>query len=315
MFSHFGDFAAQQLSTLQDQHSVIFHRLPHLLRSPAGQHVRLVVLDSITALFRAGDSLQFDDSDAAAAAAATAGTFSSSAAAAASLSATTFPAAVVTSGRYLSQRAIEFFKLSAHLRRLSAEHNMPIVIVNQVTDLFEPDARGESSKSACSNSSSSVAEFTRHQARRSSSTLKLPALGLAWANCVNARIFLTRGSVSRPVPAPVPAPASTAQHVCAHSQHPPLEQQAQKAQPQHCDQFELDAETEAAMLLLADAADADGIGGGSCSDSAGSAEEAPATIGATEPLREMHVIFSPLAPMRATRFTIALDGVRGIPLD
>jgi hypothetical protein len=280
--------------------------------------VRLIVLDSITALFRAGDSLQFDDSDAAVAAAAAAAATTgkpSSSAATASLSSSTLPA-VTTSGRYLSQRAIEFFKLSAHLRRLSAEHNMPIVIVNQVTDLFEPDARGDSSKNACSggSSSSSVAEFMRHQARRSSNTLKLPALGLSWANCVNARIFLTRGSVSRPVPAH--ASSTTAQHAGAQNQLQLLQKQhpqLQQAQPPHCDPFELDAETEAAMHLLADAADANGSSGGvgGCSF----AEEAPAAIGATEPRREMHVIFSPLAPMRAMRFTVTHDGVRGIPSD
>lgn len=268
--------------------------------------MRLIVLDSITALFRAGDSLQFDDSDAAVAAAvatASATCKPSSSAAIAALSSSTSPA-VITSGRYLSQRAIEFFKLSAHLRRLSAEHNMPIVIVNQVTDLFEPD----SSKNACnSSSSSSVAEFMRHQARRSSNILKLPALGLSWANCVNARIFLTRGSVSRPVP----AHASSAQHARGgqNQRQQQVHQQAQPAQPQQCAPFELDAETEAAMHLLADAADAGGMGGSSI------AEEAPAAIGATEPLREMHVIFSPLAPMRATRFIVTHDGVRGIPLD
>lgn len=121
-------------------------------------------------------------------------------------------------------------------------------IVNQVSDLFESDApaAAASAASACA----SLAEFTRHQARLSSGTLKLPALGLAWANCVNARIFLTRSSESFLVSSTSArvhtAPALVtggAHHTSNGDGHAPP------------NPYELDAETEAAMLLLADSID------------------------------------------------------------
>lgn len=89
----------EQLDTLDAQRAALFVKLPHLLRTEAGAHVRLVVLDSITALFRGGDAGD---------------------------TATTSTAH--NNAHSLRARAASFFALAAHLRRLSEEHAMPIVV-------------------------------------------------------------------------------------------------------------------------------------------------------------------------------------------
>jgi hypothetical protein len=94
-----------------------------------------------------------------------------------------------------------------------------------VSDYFEPDS--------CSDIADAfnIAHFARRQARMSSFSLKQPALGLAWANCVNTRLFLTRANTcTAPVAAAVP-------------------------RPHNASAFQIDPDTEAAMSLLADCLD------------------------------------------------------------
>ena len=61
-----------------------------------------------------------------------------------------------------------FFSLSAMMRQLGADYGVPFVITNQVSGAMEP--------------SSSTLDVNGRLVR--------PALGIAWSNCVNARIVL-----------------------------------------------------------------------------------------------------------------------------
>jgi hypothetical protein len=56
----------------------------------------------------------------------------------------------------------------------------PRQVINQVSDFFVENATSDSSG------------FAASQARLSSACWKHPALGLAWAQCINTRIFFTR---------------------------------------------------------------------------------------------------------------------------
>lgn len=76
-----------QISTLEDQHDVLFERLPRLLSS--NLEIRLIVLDSITALFRSDMSVSSAD---------------------------------------VMKRAPVLFQIASHLRRLSADHNLAVVV-------------------------------------------------------------------------------------------------------------------------------------------------------------------------------------------
>ena len=117
--------AATQLTTLEEQHAALFVKLPHMLRTAVGQHVRLVVLDSITALFRGGD-----DSAAAPPPRHSVDTSTTTRAFGSSGGSTRGG----LSGTNLRARAASFFELSAHLRRLSEEHAIPIVV--HITAVF-----------------------------------------------------------------------------------------------------------------------------------------------------------------------------------
>lgn len=83
----------------------------------------------------------------------------------------------------LKRRSGLFFKISAKLKELAYRHQCVVVVTNQVVDVVE------------GNTGNTVAWSSGRQVS--------PALGLAWANCVNTRLFLTRevdgngGSVKR----------------------------------------------------------------------------------------------------------------------
>lgn len=113
---------------------VMLDRLPRLLESEKNP-VRLVVVDSIAAIFRS----EFD-------------------------------------GGELRERLGVLMAVAARLKKLSDEHGCVVVVVNQVTDLFE-----------------GAPEYARHHAFRSANRWVVPAMGVGWASCVNARICLGRG--------------------------------------------------------------------------------------------------------------------------
>ncbi|XP_012943408.1 DNA repair protein XRCC3 isoform X2 [Aplysia californica] len=121
----FGDHIfVEHVADFETLDSCVKYKLPVLLRQ---RSVRLVVIDSVTALFRC----QYDVSQ-------------------------------------TVERAKHLNGFSSLLRRLAADHNIPIVCVNQVSS--------DMSQGNCSNAVT-------------------PALGLAWANQVTCRFML-----SKPVP-------------------------------------------------------------------------------------------------------------------
>jgi len=72
----------------------------------------------------------------------------------------------------LKRRSALFFQISAKLKELAYRHQCVVVVTNQVVDVVEGDAGNTVAWSS---------------GRRVS-----PALGIAWANCVNTRLFLMR---------------------------------------------------------------------------------------------------------------------------
>ncbi|CAG9461477.1 unnamed protein product [Pedinophyceae sp. YPF-701] len=75
-------------------------------------------------------------------------------------------------------RARQMFEAAALLKRFADEFALAVVITNQVADKVEDVV--------------SVHQQGAHGALRTSGRDVMPALGLAWANCVNQRIFLAR---------------------------------------------------------------------------------------------------------------------------
>lgn len=103
--------------------------------------VRLVVIDSIAALFRSEfDNTPFD----------------------------------------LKRRSSLFFKISGKLKSLAKSFDLAIVVTNQVVDFM-----GE-------NGGLNGLRIGNLGSLYSSGRRVCPALGLAWANCVNLRLFLSR---------------------------------------------------------------------------------------------------------------------------
>ncbi|PON75934.1 DNA recombination and repair protein [Parasponia andersonii] len=103
--------------------------------------VRLIVIDSIAALFRSEfDNTPFD----------------------------------------LKRRSSLFFKISGQLKSLAKRFDLAVVVTNQVVDFM-----GE-------NEGLNGLRIGNSGALYSSGRRVCPALGLAWANCVNSRLFLSR---------------------------------------------------------------------------------------------------------------------------
>ena len=193
----------------------------------ARRRIRLVVIDSIAALFR--DATAAATTDAAAAAAGGGG------AAAAAGGAGGGGGKELFGGRgggsrggggggsqrsLYAARASALFAVASRLKRLADDHSLAVVVVNQVTDVIS-DGLGEdlggarappppphppswslSSSSSSSFSSSLAGGAGRGQQHAPTHTAGLrlvssgrevaPALGLAWASCVGIRLFLSR---------------------------------------------------------------------------------------------------------------------------
>ncbi len=76
------------------------------------------------------------------------------------------------------ERSKLLWKQANQLKLLSDTFNVPIVIVNQVSDLFSRDSNNNNF----------------HFGQASVTAKKIPALGLAWSNCINTRVLLERTS-------------------------------------------------------------------------------------------------------------------------
>eukprot|EP01084_Bolivina_argentea_P245656 411217_1 len=77
-------------------------------------------------------------------------------------------------------RAKEMNKTCQHLRKLSYQYNMIVVLINQVTDVFPNDILFNASSFGSIKSSNRKVK---------------PSLGLAWSNIINTRIMLARNTV------------------------------------------------------------------------------------------------------------------------
>eukprot|EP00897_Mesotaenium_endlicherianum_P005184 jgi/Mesen1/4694/ME000241S03735 len=75
-----------------------------------------------------------------------------------------------------------FFSISKLLKKIAAKYDIAVVVTNQVLEHMDVDKGRASSDSQIGN-----LEVFFTSGRR-----VIPALGLAWANCVTTRLFLSR---------------------------------------------------------------------------------------------------------------------------
>ncbi|KAJ0089588.1 hypothetical protein Patl1_14273 [Pistacia atlantica] len=80
----------------------------------------------------------------------------------------------------LKKRSSLFFKISGKLKAMAVGFGLAVVVTNQVVDLIEP------------NEGINGLRIGNLGCFYSSGRRVCPALGLAWANCVNSRLFLLR---------------------------------------------------------------------------------------------------------------------------
>jgi DNA-repair protein XRCC3 len=99
----------------------------------------------------------------------------------------------------LAARTELAFRLSALLRRYADEHDLAVVVVNQAVDAVEGGGGG--ARGGDGAGGPALASGGRRVA---------PALGLAWANCVNARLFLAREAAPGGAPVRFRGPPSEA---------------------------------------------------------------------------------------------------------
>lgn len=141
---------------LEAQDHILRYQLPVAI---ARHHASLVVLDSVTANFRA----ELDRAG---------------------------PPA-------LARRAAALLQLCAHLRALARRHDCAVVVANQVSDRFDRPAAPPPSSSPDAADARLTLEhqqrwFTGWGDRPRATSLKTPSLGLVWANQLDARIVLQR---------------------------------------------------------------------------------------------------------------------------
>ncbi|KZV80734.1 P-loop containing nucleoside triphosphate hydrolase protein [Exidia glandulosa HHB12029] len=93
-----------------------------------------------------------------------------------------------TSGS-LIDRSRDLAEVSALIHQLAIEHNLAVIVVNEVVNVFEPEApapvQSEPTYRAVSPWFNTAANVPGEDARE-------PALGLSWANQVNVRVFFSR---------------------------------------------------------------------------------------------------------------------------
>jgi DNA-repair protein XRCC3 len=91
----------------------------------------------------------------------------------------------------LTERSEALFRLSGILRKYADEYQIAVVVTNQAVDCISSNS---------SISTSSTQQLHQHLTAglqlHSKGRQVAPALGLAWANCVNTRVFLSRDSDS-----------------------------------------------------------------------------------------------------------------------
>ncbi|KAH8548853.1 P-loop containing nucleoside triphosphate hydrolase protein, partial [Umbelopsis sp. PMI_123] len=153
-----------RLQTTDAQHTVLGYQLPAMLQK--FHSIRLVVIDSIAALYR-GEHFELDDN-----------------------------------GRLM--KASEVCDLGIRLKKLADEHNVAVVVANQVTDDFTVDNFSDQTLSDRDKRlwkwahlpmcSSQTEMYEMDLGIFSESLSKQATLGLTWANTVNCRIRMARSS-------------------------------------------------------------------------------------------------------------------------
>jgi RecA/RadA recombinase len=157
----------ERLFVLQiDDHEELWDVVNNRVTPMLAQHqVRLIVLDSIAALFRTS-----------AEEALAAGHSASSRAA-------------------HGDRAQQLMRLAARLKQISAQFNVAVVVTNQVTD--KPlDARARLSAAPWELGAAVGGD---------GDAVRVPALGMAWSCCVNTRLLLSRHEAASAPPPPPPS--------------------------------------------------------------------------------------------------------------
>jgi hypothetical protein len=81
----------------------------------------------------------------------------------------------------VSDRTELLFQISSLLRKYADEFNLVVVVTNQIMDAVGADGV--------------TAGHTGGLLLRSSGREVIPALGLAWANCINTRVFLSKETI------------------------------------------------------------------------------------------------------------------------
>lgn len=161
------------------------------------RRIRLVVIDSIAALFR----------DATTAAAGPTDTASADGGGASRCSGGGGGGVGSQQRSLYAARAAALFAVASRLKRLADDHALAVVVVNQVTDVISdglgedaggvralppPSSAALASSFSSSSSSSRAPTHTAGLRLVSSGREVAPALGLAWASCVGIRLFLAR---------------------------------------------------------------------------------------------------------------------------
>ncbi|KAL1518715.1 hypothetical protein AB1Y20_003002 [Prymnesium parvum] len=216
-----------QIDDVDTLASVLQHDVPAFL---AEKQVRLVVLDSIGALFRhAGDD------------------------------------AGRSRASQQAERAQQLFAVAARLKSLSDRFNVAVVVTNQVTD-----------KPLSASGLASAPAYERGACRLADgASVRVPALGVGWAHCVNTRLILTRHEVSVPG-APSAASPVVVGGLGAKRKHSSLE---------WSDDVRVGGWEESSQAY--------------CSPS-------------TSTTRTAHIAWSPRLPGRSMRFEVRDDGLHGI---
>jgi hypothetical protein len=154
-----------RLQTTDAQHTVLAYQLPVMLQK--FPNIRLVVIDSIAALYR-GEHYDLNDS-----------------------------------GRLL--KAADVCDLGIRLKKLADQYNIAVVVANQVTDDFSTPIDTLQSINELANKHWKWSSLPMYSSKFDSyemdilafaeSLSKRSTLGLTWANAVNTRIRLARSSI------------------------------------------------------------------------------------------------------------------------
>jgi len=197
--------------------------------------------------------------------------------------------------------------LHAHyLRSVADNYKLPVVVVNQVSDYFgtaaESDLHHHLLATTTSTSSSSSGD--------GSSTV-IPALGLAWSSCINARILLTNTTTTIDPPEGVSAPSPPQPH------SPALIEQDDEPSPkrQRVGTSTSPYSPEAALQTSPPRRIPSSPSSSSSSSSSPTKKKSSSatTYRLSKPtVRTMHVVLAPNLPNSSKRFYIAHDGLHGL---